>query len=159
VDEPLWKNGSGLRFRTHNQAHKQIVTTSEMESYAGNIGEAVYNSDLSKMAYCIGQGKRPYGVFDIGNVATGGSVTFAIGSDSFTITASNDNTKQSIVDEVNKRTYASYDADNDLLTIYSTKIEEVLESDIYVTTSLPITRDSYFVGEKSEWVDANGNNI
>jgi len=45
---PFWAEGSGIGFTSVNNAHKTVCTTAERLSYAPNIGQEVYDTDLEK---------------------------------------------------------------------------------------------------------------
>lgn len=48
VSIQFWENGSGKNFDTINNTHKRICTTKERRSYAANIGQELFDTDLNK---------------------------------------------------------------------------------------------------------------
>lgn len=54
IDIGIWENdGSGSRFRTRNNNHKDICSTAERLSYYPTHGQQVFDTDLGKMVICI----------------------------------------------------------------------------------------------------------
>ena len=44
----FWSKGSGINFETVNNTHKKVCTSSERRSYAANIGQEVFDTDVMK---------------------------------------------------------------------------------------------------------------
>lgn len=55
---PFWAPGSGISVQSHNNTHKSVVTSGERKSYAPNIGQVVYDTDLQKSVTCINPEKK-----------------------------------------------------------------------------------------------------
>ncbi len=52
----FWAKGSGKNFETVNNTHKKVCTTAERLSYAANIGQEVFDTDLMKKLTYIDYG-------------------------------------------------------------------------------------------------------
>lgn len=50
---PFWAPGSGIAFESRNNTHKSVVTSEERRSYAPNLGQTVFDTDLGKSVTCI----------------------------------------------------------------------------------------------------------
>lgn len=52
----FWAKGSGKNFETVNNVHKKVCTRAERHTYAANIGQEVFDTDLNKKLICIDDG-------------------------------------------------------------------------------------------------------
>ena len=52
---PFWEEGNGSNVRTTNMAHNQVVTTSERKTYAANVLQQAWDTDLNKLVIYDGK--------------------------------------------------------------------------------------------------------
>ena len=56
----FWENGHGIQVRSTNNAQQQVVTSSELSTYAPNYNQIVYVSDLQKALICTNPATREW---------------------------------------------------------------------------------------------------
>ena len=57
VYDRFWAEGSGINFKSANNTHKQVCTSSERQEYAPNLGQTLFDTTLNKQLICV----DPYG--------------------------------------------------------------------------------------------------
>lgn len=61
VDQGIWENdGSGSRFKTRNNNHKEMCTTEERLSYYPSLGQQIFDTDLGKLVICTNPEKKTW---------------------------------------------------------------------------------------------------
>ncbi len=55
---PFWAPGSGIAVESHNNTHKPAVSSAERRTYAPNLGQTVFDTDLGRTVTCTDPEKR-----------------------------------------------------------------------------------------------------